>query len=200
MGSTPQWYDNELVSAVPKNQQRLTLPNFPLYGDSLDDSLDPSQSITVVQLEHIDCQQSSEEETYWIAEAVKRLMEDYAMPMEEIGIISPHRLQNNAIMTALKKRLPDSSQLPRVDTVERMQGAEFDIVLFSAAVSDKQKIHSPFLKDYRRFNVAITRSRKKFIFVASTFFFQSFPTTEKELIAQSSFEALANIGAKKQRF
>lgn len=195
-----QWYDNELVSAVPKNQQRLMLPNFPLYGDSLDDSLDPSQSITVVQLEHIDCQQSSEEEAYWIAEAVKRLMEDYAMPMEEIGIISPHRLQNNAIMTALKKRLPDSSQLPRVDTVERMQGAEFDIVLFSATVSDKQKIHSPFLKDYRRFNVAITRSRKKFIFVASTFFFQSFPTTEKELIAQSSFEALANMGAKKQRF
>lgn len=121
---------------------------------------------------------------------MRRLINDYSISSEQIGIISPHRLQNNTIFAALKEALPFSVKLPRIDTVERMQGSEFDIVIFSATVSDKDMIHNPFLKDYRRFNVALTRARKKFILVASSLFFQSFPQTEKELIAQIPFENL----------
>lgn len=119
---------------------------------------------------------------------MKRLIDDYSISYKQIGIISPHRLQNNKILAALKEALPFSFILPKVDTVERMQGLEFDIVIFSATVSDKDTIHSSFLKEYRRFNVSLTRARKKFIFVASPIFFQSFPKTEKELIAQMPFE------------
>jgi Lhr-like helicase len=182
------WYDGELQSVVAKKDQRLELPNYPLFRDLFDDYLDPSKSMVVVQLDHLGSQQSSQEEARWIAKAVKRLIDDYSISSEQIGIISPHRLQNNTIISALKEALPFSLKLPRVDTVERMQGSEFDIVIFSATVSDKDTIHSPFLKEYRRFNVALTRARKKFIFVASAFFFQSFPTTERELIAQMPFE------------
>ena len=144
--------------------------------------------MVVVQLDHVGCRQSSQEEALWIAKAVKRLLKITLFLLSEIGIISPHRLQNNTISSALKEALPFSLKLPKIDTVERMQGLEFDIVIFSATVSDKETIHSPFLKDYRRFNVALTRARKKFLFVASTLFFQSFPTTEKELIAHFPFE------------
>jgi superfamily I DNA and/or RNA helicase len=144
--------------------------------------------MVVVQLDHLGSQQASQEEASWIANAVKRLINDYSISSEQIGIISPHRLQNNMIFASLKEALPFSLKFPRVDTVERMQGSEFDIVIFSATVSDKESIHSPFLKNYRRFNVALTRARKKFIFVASAFFFQSFPTTENALIAQMPFE------------
>jgi Lhr-like helicase len=182
------WYDGELQSVVPKKDQRLELSNYPLFRDCIDDYLDPSKSMVVVQLDHLGSQQSSQEEATWIVKAVKRLMDDYSISSEQIGIISPHRLQNNAILSALKEALPFSLRLPRVDTVERMQGLEFDIVIFSATVSDKNMIHSHFLKEYRRFNVALTRARKKFIFVASAFFFQSFPGTERELIAQMPFE------------
>ncbi len=175
---------------VAEKDQRLVLPHYPLFGDSLDEDLNPTKSLVVVQLDHVGSQQSSQEEAGWVANAVKRLMEDYCISSEQIGIISPHRLQNNTIRSALKEALPVSVslELPRVDTVERMQGLEFDIVIFSATVSDRESIHSPFLKDYRRFNVALTRARKKFIFVASACFFQSFPTTERELIAQMPFE------------
>lgn len=182
-----QWYDGELLSVADR---KLQLPNYPLFRDDLDDILDPSKSMVVVQLGHLGTKQSSEEEARWIAKAVKRLIEEYFISHEQIGIISPHRLQNNTIVSALKAALPFSLKLPRVDTVERMQGSEFDIVLFSATVSDKDVVHSAFLKDYRRFNVALTRARKKFIFLASAFFFQSFPTKEKELIAQMPFENL----------
>lgn len=185
------WYDGELQSVVAKKDQKLELPNYPLFRDRIDDYLDPSKSMVVVQLDHLGSQQSSQEEAKWIAKAVKRLIDDYSISSEQIGIISPHRLQNNTILSALKEAFLFSLKLPRVDTVERMQGSEFDIVIFSATVSDKDMIHSHFLKDYRRFNVALTRARKKFILVASAFFFQSFPRTEKELIAQMPFENLA---------
>lgn len=189
--ASEQWYNGELQSVVAKKDQKLELPNYPLFRDLLDDYLDPSQSMVIVQLDHLGSQQSSQEEANWIAKAVKRLIYDYSISLQQIGIISPHRLQNNTIISALKEALPFSLKLPRVDTVERMQGLEFDIVIFSATVSDKDTIHSPFLKEYRRFNVALTRARKKFIFVASAFFFQSFPRTERELIAQMPFENLA---------
>jgi len=182
------WYDGKLHSVVAKKDQSLVLPNYPLFKDHIDDDLDPSKSMVVVQLDHLGSLQSSQEEAKWIAKAVKRLIDDYSISLTQIGIISPHRLQNNMILSALKEALPFSLTLPRVDTVERMQGSEFDIVIFSATVSDKEMIHSHFLKEYRRFNVALTRARKKFILVASTFFFQSFPRTERELIAQMPFE------------
>lgn len=186
--ASDQWYGGELHSAVDIKNQKLKLHHYPLYKDDLDSCLDPFKSMVVVQLDHSGSQQSSPEESMWIAQAVKRLINDYTVASEQIGIISPHRLQNNMILSFLKEALPFSLKLPRVDTVERMQGSEFDIVIFSATVSDIATIHSPFLKDYRRFNVALTRSRKKFIFVASALFFQAFPTTEKELIAQMPFE------------
>ena len=186
--ASEQWYDGELRSVVAKKDQLLELLNYPLFKDSLDEYLNPSKPMSVIQLDHLGSQQSSEEEVTWITKAVKRLINDYSISSEQIGIISPHRLQNNLILSALKEALPFTLKLPRVDTVERMQGSEFDIVIFSVTVSDTEFIHSPFLKDYRRFNVALTRARKKFIFLASIPFFQSFPTTEKELIAQMPFE------------
>lgn len=182
------WYGGELHSAVSEKDQKLELSSYPMFHDLLDDYLNPSKSMVVVQLNHEGCRQFSLEEALWIAKAVKRLIEDYSVSIEEIGIISPHRLQNNTIVSALKEALPFSSKMPKVDTVERMQGLEFDIVIFSATVSDKKIIHSSFLKDYRRFNVALTRARKKFLFVTSAFFFQTFPSTEKELIAHFPFE------------
>lgn len=188
--ASQHWYEGELSSVVSKNHQKLELSRYPLFNDLLDDYLNPARSMVVIPLDHEGCQQSSQEEALWIVKAVQRLIEDYAVSIDEIGIISPHRLQNNTILNALKKALPFAPKMPKVDTVERMQGLEFDIVIFSATVSAKENIHSAFLKDYRRFNVALTRSRKKFLFVASTIFFQSFPPTEKKLIAQFPFEEL----------
>ncbi len=75
---------------------------------------------------------------------MKRLIEDYSISSEQIGIISPHRLQNNTILSALKEVMPFSLKPPRIDMVERMQGAEFDVVIFSATVSDKDAIHLIF--------------------------------------------------------
>jgi superfamily I DNA and/or RNA helicase len=186
--SSEHWYEGQLSSQV--KDQKLKLYGYPLFRDSLDTHLDPSKSLVTVQLDHEGCRESSSAEARWIAQAVKRLVENYSVPVDEIGVISPHRLQNNTIVRALKEALPNALKMPKVDTVERMQGLEFDLIFFSATVSDKELVHSPFLRDYRRLNVILTRARKKVLFVASALFFQAFPTTEKELIAHSPFEDL----------
>lgn len=188
--ASTHWYEGDLKSAVP--HQPLELMSYPLFQDLLDQQLNPCQSMSVIQIEHEGCREASPIEALWIAKAVQRLIQEYGIPAEVIGIMAPHRLQNNTIIAALKELLPSSENLPRVDTVERMQGLEFDIVFFSATVSDKEMIHSAFLKDYRRFNVMLTRARKKIFFVASHHFFQSFPMSEKELIAHRPFENLFN--------
>ncbi len=179
------WYDHELRSLVADS--RLELPHYPLFADAIDAYLDPTQPMGVVPVAHEGRLQSSTEEALWIAQAVKRLTVDYAFPVDEIGIISPYRLQNNTLLGALKEVLPDALRYPKIDTVERMQGQEFDLVLFSATTSDREGVHSDFLKDYRRFNVSISRAKKKFLFVASPLFFKSFPPTEKELTAHFPF-------------
>ncbi len=180
------WYKKELHSAVA--DARLELLDYPRFGDRIDAYLDPSKPLTVVPITHEENLQSSKEEAFWIAEAVKRLILDYSFPVQEIGIISPHRLQNNTILNALKEILPPLTKYPKIDTVERMQGQEFDLVFFSATTSHQNQLHSAFLKDHHRFNVSISRARKKFLLVASHLFFQSFPRTEAELIAHVPFE------------
>ena len=186
--ASEHWYEGNLSSCV-KNQ-KLELSSYPLFRDSLDACLDPSKSLVVVQLDHVECRESSSVEAHFIAKAVKRLINDYSVSAYEIGIISPHRLQNNLILAVLKETLSEGMKMPKIDTVERMQGLEFDIVIFSATASDKEVIHSPFLRDYRRLNVILTRARKKVLFIASALFFQTFPPTEKELIRDGPFSDL----------
>ena len=132
------WYDQKLQSAIA--DQRLELPHFPLFADSIDAYLDPAKPLVVMPVEHEGNLQSSKEEALWIAQAVKRLTLDYSFLIDEIGIISPHRLQNNTILNALKETIPYFIRYPKIDTVERMQGQEFDLVLFSATVSDRENL------------------------------------------------------------
>jgi superfamily I DNA and/or RNA helicase len=56
-----------------------------------------------------------------------------------------------------------------IDTVERFQGGERDVIIVSATASDPDYVlaEASFLLDLNRLNVAISRPRKKLIVVAS---------------------------------
>ena len=89
---------------------------------------------------------------------------------DQLGIVTPHRAQMSAIRNALFSwagfpRNPD----PIVDTVERYQGRERDCMISSYVVSDKDFVQGEegFILDPRRFNVTLTRARKKFIMLVS---------------------------------
>jgi hypothetical protein len=79
--------------------------------------------------------------------------------------------------------------LPLIHTVERLQGAERDVLLFSVITSDPDHFASPFLNNTNRFNVAITRTRHKLVVVNSAAFLAQVPHTDTALQAYYGFKA-----------
>ncbi|MFW0696999.1 AAA domain-containing protein, partial [Aliarcobacter butzleri] len=79
-----------------------------------------------------------------------------------------HRAQISSIRNQIacfgNKRLNHEIELG-INTVDKYQGDERDFILASYAVSDKDFISSEedFILSARRFNVTLTRARKKFI-------------------------------------
>jgi superfamily I DNA and/or RNA helicase len=79
-----------------------------------------------------------------------------------VFIVSPHHVQIAAIRKAIAR---NGLKNPFVDTVEKMQGQEAEVVLISYGVSDPEFAlrEAKFIYGRNRLNVAITRARCKAI-------------------------------------
>jgi len=113
-----------------------------------------------------------------VAEAILEAC-DYDVDIK-IGIISPFRAQNNRIKNLLPQRMVQHVQ---IDTVERFQGSERDIIILAASVSsitDLEGMQSEATTQYgvvdRKLNVAITRARNVCIVVGSHSVLQQAPS------------------------
>ena len=75
--------------------------------------------------------------------------------------------------------LPVSTALPGIDTVERFQGSQRQIMLVSATESHPATLarNEAFLYDMRRLNVALSRAQRKVIVIASHTVFAHSPQT-----------------------
>src|SRR5262249_38111182 len=94
-----------------------------------------------------------------IADLVAALLGPLAPPVREalageIGVISPYRKQNNRIRQDLQDRLGPIVEQIRVDTVDRFQGGERDIILLSLVASNPAASIGALHADWRRMNVA----------------------------------------------
>lgn len=103
-------------------------------------------------------------EADYIVDQIKKLTESDGSSNLEIGVISPFRSQ----CALIRNRLPyDLRDKVAVDTVERFQGSERDIIFISFAVNKPhhiQNMSSTVLIDNieidRKLNVAITRAKQ----------------------------------------
>jgi DNA replication ATP-dependent helicase Dna2 len=95
--------------------------------------------------------------------------------------ISPHRAQNSAILGELLGRGWAHGELPVVDTVERMQGNEREMIVVSYAVADREyaEAEAEFLLNPNRFNVSITRPRSKLVVLMSDEVLRTLPRDER---------------------
>ena len=89
----------------------------------------------------------------------------------DLGIITPFRVQNNRIRDLLPAEL---REYITVDTVERFQGSERDIIVYGTSVANQQElesIESPFdihgRRIDRKLNVAVTRARQQLVIVGN---------------------------------
>ena len=94
---------------------------------------------------------------------------------QTIGIVTPHRAQQALVVTYIQTAFANSpaviDELIRdsVDTVERFQGQERDIIIATFALGDPDSIgdEEEFLLSLNRFNVMASRARAKLIVLVS---------------------------------
>ncbi len=118
---------------------------------------------------------SNKKEAETVAELVETLIRLHRRddipfhPEQQIGIIVPFRAQIAMIRKALADRLIPHASTPTIDTVERYQGSQRDIIIFSTTVSrfyQLATLSEPVITEGqeidRKLNVALTRARKQF--------------------------------------
>ena len=115
-----------------------------------------------------------------------------------LGVVVPHRDQRAALQEIGELVRRDAAtgavKLSAVDTVERFQGGERDVIVVSATESDPAYLLAAagFLLDPRRLTVALSRAKRKMILVASRSVFELFSTDEETFAHSQLWKNLLN--------
>ena len=132
--------------------------------------LDPASPAVFLDLCHSNTTVRSRIEAEVVCELVLSLLMRDVSP-NEIGVVVPYRAQSRLIRSLLRHILMDEEVTKKlvVDTVERMQGQERDVILVSFATASPKFAAqmADFLFQPQRLNVAVTRPRSKLILVGS---------------------------------
>ena len=99
--------------------------------------LDPAHPAVFLDLDQRGTTVRSRREAEIVADLVCSLLQCGLSP-DQIGVVSPYRAQGREIRNRLRWLLPDEEMHRAivVDTVERMQGQERDVILVSLATSN----------------------------------------------------------------
>lgn len=111
---------------------------------------------------------------------------------EGVGVVTPHRAQQSAVIEWLEKSLPRDPGFEflyeAVDTVERFQGQQRVAMIASLGLGDRDQIRSEeeFLFSLNRFNVVASRARAKLILLISQSLIDHLPS-DLDIMRQSGF-------------
>jgi len=175
-----QFYNGKLIPDKKNEEWLLTIPNkFTKYAEILD----PAKPEVLFCHFHESNESISEFEADIIAEFIVQYLNQGVKP-DDMAILTPFRAQVRQIKKALMKILNYKAFEDKlfIDTVERIQGQERDIIIFSLATTDPIKAmqRASFFFNPNRFNVAITRAKKKRIVIGHKNLFQ-LSSSDKEL-------------------
>ena len=206
-------YGPEFVSVQPEVRIRLATPvgskphdwpgHLP-WTDAYARILDPSRSLTAVVHKDIYASQQNEDEARLVAalcccleSRLEPLNEESSVPMsgrdlfdKGIGIVTPHRAQQAAIIRHLEEAMParidKSSIYSAVDTVERFQGQQRAVIIASFGLGDSDQIASEeeFLYSLNRFNVIASRAQAKLVVILSRKLVDHLPR-DRDMLRQS---------------
>ena len=188
-------YGPDLQAAFPDLRMRLTTAGHTQVGDAyadagsynrfLDLALDPERPL--IALVHSDefSSQRNDPEADLVACLVWSLrgcllpaasddpLDPVAFYRDGIGIVTPHRAQQAAVVERLSQiaetKAEREAMMAAVDTVERFQGQEKTVMVASFGLGDVDQIASEeeFLYSLNRFNVIASRAKAKLIVLMS---------------------------------
>ena len=165
-------------------------------GGPFDALFDPERPAVLALVRHEGFRTRSEPEARAVAGIVlDRIVRQGGDP-RDVAVVSPYRAQLRLIRTLVQRGLAEASArvpMPVIDTVERIQGQERDLVVVSLAASDPDHLAgeaAAFFYSGNRLNVTITRARTKLIVVASPLAFEAFPRSYGGLADAERFRRL----------
>ncbi|XXQ39405.1 DNA replication ATP-dependent helicase/nuclease [Plasmodiophora brassicae] len=150
---------------APKRLPRVTVPGATF--DWLGRALDPERPVLFLNTDAVpapDGHRGEQNETE--AELVLALLDALSgagVPGSHIGVISPYRSQ----LQLLRRRLGARRGDVEVESVDKFQGRDKDVIIMSLVRSNPKNRVGELLQDWRRINVALTRSRYKLVLVGS---------------------------------
>ncbi|XP_037433145.1 probable helicase MAGATAMA 3 [Triticum dicoccoides] len=135
-----------------------------------------------------DMSQSNPVEVAAVTRIVQRLFQESSAETRSklsVGVISPYKAQVRAIQESLALEHENYSGLSvKIGTVDGFQGAEADVIIFSA-VRANTKGKLGFLPDERRTNVALTRAKHCFWILGNSATLSKRKTIWQEIVADA---------------
>ncbi len=167
-----RFYNGRLQPSAEARDRRLRLAAKP---KQLAAALDPAHPSVFVRVEHACNGIRSPEEALVAAVLVAEALRCGVAPTE-IAVIAPYRAQGRLIRRRLYDLRAEANEVV-VDTVERMQGQEREVIIISLTTSDPAHAaqRAKFVFQPNRLNVAITRARTKRIVIGSPALFATKP-------------------------
>ena len=167
-----RWPNNTFYRGELRPSEKAALRRLKLQGQhsSWDMVLDPESPVVFLDLCHQNTTVRSRSEADTTVELILALLRHEILP-EEIGVVTPYRAQSRLIRSRLRLMINDHNVTDKIviDTVERMQGQEREVVIISFATASPAfaaKV-ADFLFQPQRLNVAVTRPRTKLILIGS---------------------------------
>jgi len=169
-------YDGNLSPATEEVAlRRLTIPANTSLADPIAEVLSPEYPAVRVELNHRDSARCNLQEAELAASLISSCINPppsgLGLAPEDVICITPYRDQRVEIVQRVEQKLnPTLSSRIVVDTVERVQGHDCEVAIFSLATSSPGMIEErgAFLYMPNRLNVAISRARSKVIIIASS--------------------------------
>lgn len=172
------FYQDEQITPVPLQHQTATDIGYDLPSeDALDDLLKQERVAFFDTLELKDGkieELKSDSSAVFIADLLRRIHRFYGErfnPQKTVGVIVPYRIEIGRIRKEIERLgIPELSDIS-IDTVERYQGSQRDVIIYDFAVSDDSQLEfltATCFEDNehvidRKLNVAMTRARKQLL-------------------------------------
>ncbi len=163
------FYGGELQPADAAAGRRLTWVAGKNAEPWVQAALAPQTPLVWMPFDHASSRTTSADEVTVAARLLQALHEG-GLRQEDMAVVTPYRRQARRLRRRLETLMPGSSWRECViDTVERMQGQERELIVVSFCASEPSfvRAQAEFLFDPRRLNVSATRARTKLVILAS---------------------------------
>jgi DNA replication ATP-dependent helicase Dna2 len=157
--SSRLFYGGTLFPSPEAAGRRLKIDRQASGDAQIEKIVSPGVPVVFVDVHGGDTGKSSSEEAAVVCKIVERLLAS-GVPSHEVGIITPYKAQQALIRKRLLNNRRGDLQSLSVDTVDRFQGGEREVIILSLARSDAV---TSFLADPKRLNVSLSRARSKLI-------------------------------------